>query len=74
MIIILTSLKKLRAQIVHFDFSKDKRLPNIEKVIKLMEIFECLICDFIFENIKVNEKLRRELLKQQENLCLLQQI
>lgn len=67
-------ISALRAQIVHFDFSKDKRLPNIEKVIKLMEIFECLICDFIFENIKVNEKLRRELLKQQENLCLLQQI
>lgn len=39
-----------------------------------MEIFECLICDFIFENIKVNEDLRNNLLKQQENLCLLQQI
>jgi len=67
-------ISALRAQIVHFDFSKNKRLPNIEKVIKLMEIFECLICDFIFENIKVNEKLRRKLLKQQENLCLLQRI
>lgn len=39
-----------------------------------MEIFECLICDFIFENIKVNEDLRNDLLKQQENLCLLQRI
>lgn len=63
-------ISSLRAKIVHFDFSKDKRLPNIEKAIKLMEIFECLICDFIFEVINVNEELRNNLLKQQENLCL----
>lgn len=63
-------ISALRAQIVHFDFSKDKCLPNIEKVIKLMEIFECLICDFIFEIINVDEEVRSGLLKQQENLCL----
>ena len=63
-------ISALRAQIVHFDFSKNKKIPNIEKVIKLTEIFECLIGDFIFENIKVNEKLRSDLLKQQEYLCM----
>ena len=63
-------ISTLRTQIVHFDFSKDKHLPNIEKVIKLMEIFECLICDFIFEIINVDEEVRSSLLKQQENLCL----
>lgn len=35
-----------------------------------MEIFECLICDFIFEIINVDEEVRSSLLKQQENLCL----
>ena len=63
-------ISALRAQIVHFDFSKNKKIPNIEKVIKLTEIFECLIGDFIFENIKVNEELRSDLLKQQEYLCM----
>lgn len=63
-------ISALRAQIVHFNFSQDKRLPNIEKVIKLMEIFECLICNFIFEIINVNDELRKDLLKQQEILCL----
>lgn len=63
-------ISALRTQIVHFDFSKDKYLLNIEKVMKLMEIFECLICDFIFEIINVEEDVRSSLLKQQEDLCL----